>query len=69
MEVSTEASSSSPAIPEMPYKPRAPILVHDSLLNEKLSENTQRDLPRYVEIQNYLSIGRVHSLWSKRRKD
>jgi hypothetical protein len=44
-------------------------LVHDSLLDEKLFENTQRDLPRYAKIRNYLSIGKIHSLWSKRRKD
>jgi hypothetical protein len=43
--------------------------VHDSLLDEKLFENTQRDLPQYAKIQNYLSIGKIHSLWSKRRKD
>jgi hypothetical protein len=43
--------------------------VHDSLPDEKLFENTQRDLPQYVKIQNYLSIGKIHSLWSKRRKD
>jgi hypothetical protein len=43
--------------------------VHDSLPDEKLFENTQRDLPQYAKIQNYLSIGKIHSLWSKRRKD
>jgi hypothetical protein len=43
--------------------------VHDSLSDEKLFENTQRDLPQYTKIQNYLSIGKIHSLWSKRRKD
>jgi hypothetical protein len=43
--------------------------VHDSLPDEKLFENTQRDLPQYTKIQNYLSIGKIHSLWSKRRKD
>ena len=43
--------------------------VHDSLPDEKLFENTQRDLPRYAKIRNYLSIGKIHSLWSKRRKD
>jgi hypothetical protein len=43
--------------------------VHDSLLDEKLLENTQRDLPQYTKIQNYLFIGKIHSLWSKRRKD
>ena len=44
-------------------------LVHDSLPDEKLFENTQRDLLRYAKIQNYLSIVKIHSLWSKRRKD
>jgi hypothetical protein len=44
-------------------------LVHDSLRDEKLFENTQRDLPQYAKIQNYLSIGKIHSLWSRRRKD
>jgi hypothetical protein len=39
-EVSTEASSPSPPIPEMPYEPRAPIPIHDSLPDEKLFENT-----------------------------
>jgi hypothetical protein len=43
--------------------------VHDSLLDEKLFKNTQRDLPQYAKIQNYLSIGKIYSLWSKRRKD
>jgi hypothetical protein len=45
------------------------IPVHDSIPDEKLFENTQRDLPQYAKIQNYLSIGKIHSLWSKRRKD
>jgi hypothetical protein len=43
--------------------------VHDSLPDEKLFENTQRDLSRYVDIRNYLSVGKIYSLWSKRRKD
>jgi hypothetical protein len=43
--------------------------VHDSLPDEKLFENTQRDLPQYMKIQNYLFTGKIHSLWSKRRKD
>jgi hypothetical protein len=50
------------------YSPHS-ITVHDSLLNEKLFENTQRDLPRYAGIRNYLSVGKIYSLWSKRRKD
>jgi hypothetical protein len=89
-EVSTEASSTSTSIPELPrghdnsllllldeqtevikveklskYSPHS-ILVHDSLSDEKLFENSQSDVPRSM---NYLSVGRIHSLWSKRRKD
>jgi hypothetical protein len=45
------------------------IPVHDSLPDEKLFKNSQSDVPRSVNIRNYLSIGRIHSLWSKRRKD
>jgi hypothetical protein len=43
--------------------------LHDSLLDEKLFENTQRDLPQYVDILNYLSVGKIYFLWFKRRKD
>jgi hypothetical protein len=43
-------------------------LVHNSLPDEKLFENTQRDLSRYVDIRNYLSVGKIYSLWSKRKK-
>jgi hypothetical protein len=50
------------------YSPHS-ILVHDSLSNEKLFENSQSNLPQSVNIRNYLSVGRIHSLWSKRRKD
>jgi len=50
------------------YSPHS-TLVHVSLPDEKLFENSQSDLPRSVNIRNYLSIGRIHSLWSKRRKD
>jgi len=50
------------------YSPHS-IPVHDSLLNEKLLKNTQRDLPLYAAIRNYLSVGKIYSLWSKRRKD
>jgi hypothetical protein len=50
------------------YSPHS-ISVHDSLLDEKLFENSQSDLPRSVKIRNYLFVGRIHSLWSKRRKD
>jgi hypothetical protein len=49
------------------YSPHS-ILVHDYLPNEKLFENSLGDLPRSVTIRNYLSIGRIHYLWSKRRK-
>jgi hypothetical protein len=44
-------------------------LVYDSLPDEKLFENIQRDLPRYSDNQNYLSVGKIYSLWSKKRKD
>jgi hypothetical protein len=50
------------------YSPHS-IPVHDSLPDEKLLKNTQRDLPRYAGIRNYLSVGKIYSLWSKRRKD
>jgi hypothetical protein len=50
------------------YSPHS-IPVHDSLPDEKLFENTQKNLPRYTDIKNYLSIGKMYSLWSKRRKD
>jgi hypothetical protein len=43
--------------------------VHNSLPDEKLFENTQRALCRYADIRNYLSIAKIYSLWSKRRKD
>jgi hypothetical protein len=49
------------------YSPHS-IPVHDSLPDEKLFENSQSDLPRSVKIRNYLFVGRIHSLWSKRRK-
>jgi hypothetical protein len=45
------------------------IPVHDSLSDEKLFENTQKNLPRYAAIHNYLFVGNIYSLWSKRRKD
>jgi hypothetical protein len=45
------------------YSPHS-IPVHDSLPDEKLFENSQSDLPRSVNIRNYLSVGRIHSLWS-----
>jgi hypothetical protein len=44
------------------------IPVNDSLPDEKLFENTQNNLPRYAAIRNYLSVGKIYSLWSKRRK-
>jgi hypothetical protein len=43
-------------------------LVHDSLPDEKLFENTQRDLPQYAKIQNYLSIGKIHSCGPREEK-
>jgi len=45
------------------------IPVHDSLPDEKLFKNTQKNLPRYAAIRNYLSVDKIYSLWSKRRKD
>jgi len=36
--------------------------VHDSLPDENLFENIQRDLPRYAGIWNYLSVGKIYSL-------
>jgi hypothetical protein len=42
--------------------------IHDSLPDEKLFENTQKNLPRYADIWNYLFVGKVDSLWSKGRK-
>jgi hypothetical protein len=50
------------------YSPHS-IPVHDSLPDEKLFENTQKNLPRCADIWNYLSVGKLYSLWSKRRKD
>jgi hypothetical protein len=43
--------------------------VYDSHPDDKLLENIQRDLPRYANIQNYLFVGKIYSLWSKKRKD
>jgi hypothetical protein len=43
--------------------------VHYSLPNEKLFENTQKNLPQYADIWNYFFVGKIYSLWSKRRKD
>jgi hypothetical protein len=45
------------------------IPVHDSFLDEKLFENTQKNLPRYADIWNYLFVGKIYFPWSKRRKD
>jgi hypothetical protein len=50
------------------YSPHS-ILVHDSLPDEKLFENSHSDLPRSVKIRNYLYVGIIHFLWSKRRKE
>jgi hypothetical protein len=49
------------------YSPHS-IPVHDSLSDEKLFENSQSNLPQSVNIRNYFSVGRIHSLWSKKRK-
>jgi hypothetical protein len=49
------------------YSPHS-ILVLDSLPDEKLFENSQSNLPQSVNISNYLSVGRIHSLWSKKKK-
>lgn len=92
-EVSTEASSASTPILELPRGHESSqlglldehtevikveklskyfshsILVHDSLPVEKLFANSQSDLHRSVNIRNNPSIDRIHSLWSKRRKD
>jgi hypothetical protein len=32
---------------------------HDSLPDEKLFENTQKNLPRYADIWNYLFVGKI----------
>jgi hypothetical protein len=45
------------------------ILGHDSLSDEKLFENSQSNLPQSMNIRNYLFVGRINYLWSKRRKD
>jgi hypothetical protein len=80
--VSTEASSTSTPIPELPRGHENSLLglldEQTEVINvEKLFKysphsipvHSQSDLPRSVNIRNYLSIGRIHSLWSKRRKD
>jgi hypothetical protein len=41
------------------------ILVHD----KKLFEKTQSGPPRSIDIRNHLDLGKIHSLWCKRRKD
>jgi hypothetical protein len=43
--------------------------VHDSPPDEKLFEKTQNGLPRYLDNWNPPTIGKIHSLWYKRRKD
>ena len=45
------------------------IPVHDSLLDEKLFEKTQSGPSQYIDNWNPLDIGKIHSLWCKRRKD
>jgi hypothetical protein len=43
--------------------------VHNSFPNAKLFENTQRDLPQYADVGNYVYVGKIYSLCSKRIKD
>jgi hypothetical protein len=45
------------------------IPVHESSLDENLFEKTQSGPPRYIDNWNPPAIGRIHSLWCKRRKD
>jgi hypothetical protein len=69
-EVSTEAPSSSTLILETPYEPRASIAYdfprgqESSLLGllEEQKETIKKNLPRYADIQNYLSVGKIYSL-------
>ena len=46
-----------------------PIPVHDSFPNEQLFEITLRGPPWFVDIGNYLAIGRIPSHWSKQDMD
>jgi hypothetical protein len=50
------------------YSPHV-VIVHDSLLDEKLFKKTQSGPPRSMDNWKYLSVGKIHSLWSKKRKD
>jgi len=49
------------------YSPHS-IPVHDSLPDEKLFENTQKNLPRCADIWNYLSVGKLYSLCLREEK-
>jgi len=49
------------------YSPHS-IPVHDSLPDEKLLKNTQRDLPRYAGIRNYLFVGKLYPLGPREEK-
>jgi hypothetical protein len=44
------------------------IIVHNSFSDKKLFEKTQNDLPQSANGWNYLFEGKIHYLWSKRRK-
>jgi hypothetical protein len=41
----------------------------NSPLDEKLFEKNQSGPARYINNWNALAIGKIHSLWCKRRKD
>jgi hypothetical protein len=43
--------------------------VHDSFPDEQLFEITQKELPWYPDIVNYLAIGKIPSHWSKQEND
>jgi hypothetical protein len=45
------------------------IPVHDSFPDEQLLEITQKELPWYADIMNYLAIGKIPFHWSKQKKD
>jgi hypothetical protein len=45
------------------------IPVHDSSPDEKLCEKTQSGPPRYIDNLDPPAIGKIRSLWCKRRKD
>jgi hypothetical protein len=45
------------------------ITIHNSLPNEKLFEKTQKGPPQSTNTWNPSAIGRINSLWCKKRKD